>query len=73
MTKPALRPATAVDVAAITGIYRPAVLKGTASFEMVDGLARSALAADEAGYRAEFLALAARAQQLAQEVRAAQR
>lgn len=34
MTKPALRPATAADVAAITAIYRPAVLTGTASFEL---------------------------------------
>jgi phosphinothricin acetyltransferase len=34
MTKPALRPATAADVAAITAIYRPAVLRGTASFEL---------------------------------------
>jgi len=39
----------------------------------VDSLARSALSEDKAGYRAEFLALAARAQQLAEEVRAAQR
>jgi L-amino acid N-acyltransferase YncA len=34
MTKATLRPATAADVAAITAIYRPAVLHGTASFEM---------------------------------------
>ena len=34
MTKAALRPATAADVAAITAIYRPAVLHGTASFEL---------------------------------------
>ena len=34
MTKPTLRPATAADVAAITAIYRPAVLTGTASFEL---------------------------------------
>ena len=34
MTKATLRPATAADVAAITAIYRPAVLHGTASFEL---------------------------------------
>ena len=34
MTKAALRPARAADVAAITAIYRPAVLHGTASFEL---------------------------------------
>jgi L-amino acid N-acyltransferase YncA len=34
MTKPYLRPAAAADVAAITAIYRPAVLHGTASFEL---------------------------------------
>jgi phosphinothricin acetyltransferase len=34
MTTPALRPATAADVAAIAAIYRPAVLAGTASFEV---------------------------------------
>ena len=34
MMKPALRPATAADIAAITAIYRPAVLTGTASFEL---------------------------------------
>jgi len=34
MTKPTLRAATAADVAAITAIYRPAVLQGTASFEL---------------------------------------
>jgi L-amino acid N-acyltransferase YncA len=34
MTKPALRQATAADVAAIAAIYRPAVLVGTASFEV---------------------------------------
>lgn len=34
MTTPALRPATAADVGAITAIYRPAVLHGTASFEL---------------------------------------
>jgi phosphinothricin acetyltransferase len=34
MTKPALRAATEADIAAITAIYRPAVLTGTASFEL---------------------------------------
>lgn len=34
MPEPAIRPATAADVAAITAIYRPAVLQGTASFEV---------------------------------------
>jgi phosphinothricin acetyltransferase len=34
MTKATLRPATAADVATITAIYRPAVLHGTASFEL---------------------------------------
>jgi len=34
MTSDALRPATANDIAAITAIYRPAVLHGTASFEV---------------------------------------
>jgi L-amino acid N-acyltransferase YncA len=34
MTKATLRPATAADVAAIAAIYRPAVLEGTASFEL---------------------------------------
>ena len=34
MTQPALRPARASDVPAITAIYRPAVLEGTASFEL---------------------------------------
>jgi L-amino acid N-acyltransferase YncA len=34
MAKPSVRPATAEDVAAITAIYRPAVLEGTASFEI---------------------------------------
>ena len=32
--KPTLRPATAADIPAITAIYRPAVLDGTASFEL---------------------------------------
>jgi L-amino acid N-acyltransferase YncA len=34
MTKPAIRSATPADIAAITAIYRPAVLTGTASFEL---------------------------------------
>jgi L-amino acid N-acyltransferase YncA len=34
MPPPTLRPATASDVAAIAAIYRPAVLGGTASFEL---------------------------------------
>ena len=34
MTTPILRAATAADIAAITAIYRPAVLTGTASFEL---------------------------------------
>ena len=60
-------------VAAFGMLLRDSAHKGTASFEMVDRLARSALAADEAGYRAEFVALAARAGKIATEVRAAQR
>jgi L-amino acid N-acyltransferase YncA len=34
MTRPTLRSATAADIAAIAAIYRPAVLTGTASFEL---------------------------------------
>ena len=34
MTKPLLRPATVADIAAIIAIYGPAVLHGTASFEL---------------------------------------
>lgn len=34
MTKATLRAATVADIAAITAIYRPAVLHGTASFEV---------------------------------------
>jgi phosphinothricin acetyltransferase len=34
MTQPTLRAATVGDIAAITAIYRPAVLTGTASFEI---------------------------------------
>src|SRR5262245_189697 len=34
MTSPVIRRATAADIPAITVIYRPAVLTGTASFEL---------------------------------------
>ena len=34
MTQPTIRPAIAADIPAITAIYRPAVLAGTASFEV---------------------------------------
>src|SRR4029079_3052915 len=34
MRDASIRTATAADIAAITGIYRPAVLQGTASFEL---------------------------------------
>jgi phosphinothricin acetyltransferase len=34
MTRPTVRAATEADIAAITAIYRPAVLSGTASFEL---------------------------------------
>lgn len=34
MTQPKIRPATAADIPAITAIYRPSVLHGTASFEL---------------------------------------
>jgi L-amino acid N-acyltransferase YncA len=34
MTEPTIRPATAGDIPAITAIYHPAVLAGTASFEV---------------------------------------
>jgi L-amino acid N-acyltransferase YncA len=34
MSQPLLRPARPADIAAITAIYRPAVLTGTASFEL---------------------------------------
>ena len=34
MTSPLIRPATVEDIAAITAIYRPAVVHGTASFEV---------------------------------------
>ena len=52
--KPTLRPATPADIAAITAIYRPAVLTGTASFELeppgVDEMLRRFRAITEAGY-----------------------
>jgi Ca-activated chloride channel family protein len=60
-------------VAAFGMLLRDSAHKGTATFEMVDALARSALTVDGAGYRAEFVSLAARAEELAKEVRAAQR
>src|SRR5262245_56424096 len=34
MSRPTIRPAAPADIAAITAIYRPAVLHGTASFEL---------------------------------------
>lgn len=34
MTSPLIRPAMGADIAAITAIYRPAVVDGTASFEL---------------------------------------
>ena len=34
MTKATVRPATAADIASITAIYKPAVLHGTATFEL---------------------------------------
>jgi L-amino acid N-acyltransferase YncA len=52
--KPVLRPATPVDIAAITAIYRPAVLAGTASFELEppgeDEMLRRFRAITDAGY-----------------------
>jgi L-amino acid N-acyltransferase YncA len=54
MMKPILRPATPADIAAITAIYRPAVLTGTASFELEapgeDEMLRRFRAITEAGY-----------------------
>ena len=54
MSTPALRPATPADIAAITAIYRPAVLTGTASFELEppgeDEMLRRFRAIAEAGY-----------------------
>jgi phosphinothricin acetyltransferase len=54
MNKPTLRPATHTDIAAITAIYRPAVLTGTASFELEppgeDEMLRRFRAIADAGY-----------------------
>jgi phosphinothricin acetyltransferase len=54
MTKPALRSATAADVATIAAIYRHAVLHGTASFELEAPdeaeMLRRFTAVTEAGY-----------------------
>jgi L-amino acid N-acyltransferase YncA len=54
MTKPVLRPATVADIAAIAAIYRPAVLAGTASFELEPPdepeMRRRFTAITEAGY-----------------------
>jgi phosphinothricin acetyltransferase len=54
MTKPTLRVATAADVPAIAAIYRPAVLEGTASFELEapsdEEMLRRFEAITEAGY-----------------------
>jgi L-amino acid N-acyltransferase YncA len=51
---PAIRPATPADIAAITAIYRPAVLTGTASFELdppsEDEMLRRFRAIADAGY-----------------------
>ena len=54
MTKPLLRSATVADIAAIAAIYRPAVLTGTASFELEPPdepeMLRRFTAITEAGY-----------------------
>jgi phosphinothricin acetyltransferase len=54
MTKVTVRPATAADMAAITEIYRPAVLEGTATFELEPPdeaeMMRRFMAITEAGY-----------------------
>jgi phosphinothricin acetyltransferase len=54
MSTPTIRRATQADVAAITAIYRPAVLTGTASFELVAPdeaeMLRRFKAVTEAGY-----------------------
>ena len=54
MTTPTLRAATAGDIAAIAAIYRPAVLHGTASFELEPPdeaeMLRRFTAVTEAGY-----------------------
>ena len=52
--QPTLRPATPLDIPAITAIYRPAVLAGTASFELEapgeDEMLRRFRAITDAGY-----------------------
>jgi len=52
--KPILRPATPADIVAITAIYRPAVITGTASFELEapaeDEMLRRFIAITDAGY-----------------------
>src|ERR1700704_740437 len=52
--QPTLRPATPTDIPAITAIYRPAVLTGTASFELQppgeEEMLRRFRAITEAGY-----------------------
>jgi L-amino acid N-acyltransferase YncA len=54
MVPPLTRPATVEDIAAITAIYRPAVLHGTASFELEppdeDEMRRRFEAITKAGY-----------------------
>ena len=51
MTLPSIRPATAADIPAVTAIYRPAVLTGSASFEIEPP--------DEAEMRARWQAITA--------------
>ena len=52
--KPAIRSVTPADIAAITAIYRPAVITGTASFELEppgeDEMLRRLYAITDAGY-----------------------
>jgi phosphinothricin acetyltransferase len=52
--QPTLRPATPADISAITAIYRPAVLQGTASFELEppseEEMLRRFRAVTDAGY-----------------------
>jgi Ca-activated chloride channel family protein len=60
-------------VAGFGMLLRESAHKGTASFEMVEDLARSALGPDEGGYRAEFVSLVTRARSLAAEERTARR
>jgi phosphinothricin acetyltransferase len=54
MPQATLRPATPVDIPAIAGIYRPAVLQGTASFELEppgeEEMLRRFRAVTDAGY-----------------------